>query len=100
MSDPAPKSRYGRLGVDVGLFGRWSRLFWGILILAPLTIATLQDFADGGVSSAFYVQTALYFIAILAAYTVVYWFLGERLFARANPWINTAILVGPAVVVA
>lgn len=100
MSDPTEKSRYGRLGVDVGLFGRWSRLFWGILILAPLTIATLQDFTEGDVSSAFFVQTALYFIAIPAAYTVVYWFLGERLFARANPWINTAILVGPAIVVA
>lgn len=100
MSEQAEKSRYGKLGVDVGIFGRWSRLFWGILILAPLTIATLQDIADGGVSSSFYVQTALYFAGILVAYTAVYWFLGERLFARANPWINTVILVGPAIVVA
>lgn len=38
-------------------------------------------------------------MGIAAAYLAVYGWLGERLFARANPWLNTLILVGPALVV-
>lgn len=48
----------------------------------------------------FYGLAALYFIAIGAAYVSVYWSLGERIFAGANPWLNTAVFVGPALVAA
>ena len=93
-------SRYGVLGLDVGRFGRWSRLFWGLLILLPLALQTVQDLRSDGFSPAFYGQTFLYLLLIAAAYTLVYWFLGERLFARANPWVNTVILVVPAFLLA
>jgi len=39
-------------------------------------------------------------VVITVAYTTVYLYLGERLFATANPWLDTAILVGPAFVTA
>jgi len=94
------KSRYGQLGLDVGWFGRWSRLGWGIIILLPLALSIVQDIADSGLSLVFYGQTVFYFVLIVLAYTAVYWFLGERLFAKANPWLNTAILVIPAFLLA
>lgn len=96
----APRSRYGTLGLDVGWFGRWSRLVWGLLILVPTALALIRDFNDSGISLRFAGLTIFYFITIAVAYTAVYWFLGERLFATANPWINTAILVIPAFVIA
>jgi len=49
------------------------------------------------ISLSFYGQAALYLIGIAVTYSVVYYLLGERLFAKANPWINTLILVGPAI---
>lgn len=94
------KSKYGQLGLDVGRFGRWSRLGWGLLILVPTALALVQDYNDSGISLRFAGFTVFYFVVITVAYTVVYWLLGERLFATANPWLNTAILVGPAFVLA
>jgi hypothetical protein len=40
----ATRSRYGTLGLDVCWFGRWSRLVWGLLILAPTALALIQDY--------------------------------------------------------
>ncbi len=92
------KSRYGTLGLDVGWFGRWSRLVWGLFFLAPIVIALIQAFNESRISLQFAGFTVFYLMVITVAYTTVYWFLGERLFATANPWINTVILVGPAFV--
>lgn len=50
-------------------------------------------------SVGFYGATALYFIATFGVYLAAHYFLGERLFARTNPWVATGILVGPVVVV-
>ena len=35
--------RFGRLGLDVGVFGRWSRLIWGVAILLPLAFGAVRD---------------------------------------------------------
>lgn len=96
MTSKEQQSTYGVLGLDVGWFGRWSRLAWGLLILVPTAFALLQDFTSSGISLAFVGLTLFWFIFIVAAYSFVYWVLGERLFATVNPWINTAILVIPA----
>jgi len=93
-------SKYGTVGLDVGGVGRWSRLIFGLLILLPLAASIIQDFSQRSLSFAFYGLTALYFIIIVVGYSGGYWFLGERLFAQANPWLNTLILVGPAFVIA
>ena len=92
--------KFGKLGLDVGMFGRWSRLLWGIAILLPLAIGAVQDIQGSGSSLSFYGLAGVYFLGIGAAYVLVYWSLGERIFARANPWFNTAVFVGPAFVAA
>lgn len=94
------KSKYGTLGLDVGTFGRWSRLVWGLLILTPITIDLLLNFSPTEGSIRFYGFFLIYFASILVAYSLVYWFLGERFLVRANPWVNTVLFVGPALLVA
>ena len=91
-------ANFGRVGLDVGFFGRWSRLGFGVLILLPI-LTDLPKQVEIGLSPTFYGQAALYLAVIVIAYTAVYFLLGERFFARANPWINTLILVGPAIVI-
>lgn len=95
MTEQASRSRFGTLGLDVGVFGRWSRLAWGLLLLTPIVfdVATRSDLLSSG---KFYLQAVLYLVGITAAYLFVYWAFGERFFASANPWVNSAIFVGPA----
>jgi len=88
-------AKYGTVGLDVGWFGRWSRLAWGLLILVPVVIEIANDIGSV-IPLTFYGRAALYLIGITLAYAAVYYLLGERLFAKANPWINTFILVAPA----
>ena len=92
--------KFGKLGLDVGLFGRWSRLLWGVAILLPLAVGAFWDLQDSGSSLTFYRLAGGYFLGIGAAYVGVYWALGERIFAKTNAWVNTAVFVGPAFVVA
>ena len=99
MREPHSTRPNFTIGLDVGGFGRWSRLVWGALILLTFGMAIFQG-AQGSVQTySFYGATILYLIGIAAAYVAVYWILGERLFARSNPWINSAILVLPAALV-
>ncbi len=90
---------FGKLGLDVGIFGRWSRLLWGAAILLPLAFGAVGDLQSSGTSLSFYGLAGVYVVGISAAYVAVYWAFGERIFARANPWVNTAVFVGPAFVV-
>ncbi len=92
--------KFGKLGLDVGIFGRWSRLLWGAAILIPLAFGAVGDLQSSGTSLSFYGLAGVYVVGISAAYVAVYWAFGERIFARANPWVNTAVGVGPAFVVA
>ena len=92
-------SRFGKLGLDVGLVGRWSRFVYGLFILIPLVVDIADDFNFSSASLAFYGRVILYFLFILAVYSAVYWLLGERLLAWANPWIGTVIFVGPALII-
>ncbi len=97
MTEQAGSSAFGTLGLDVGVFARWSRLVWGLLLLIPIVYAVItSDLLD---SRAFYLQAVVYLVGITAAYLLVYWAFGERFFATANPWVNTAIFVGPAFMV-
>ena len=91
-------SQFEKIGLDVGFVGRWSRLVWGVLILVPVATEVANDFGSV-IPLAFYGRASLYLIGITLAYAAVYYLLGERLFAKANPWINTLILVAPAFIV-
>ena len=92
--------RFGKLGLDVGVFSRWSRLLWGVAILLPLAFGVVGDIQGSASSPWFYGLAGVYFIGIGAGHVAVYWALGERFFAKTNPWVNTAVFVGPAFVVA
>ena len=80
------------LGLNAGFFGRWLRLILGGAL--PL-ITIVRALILGRASFEFLGVAALYFIAVFAVYLAAHYFLGERLFARVNPWIGTLILVGP-----
>lgn len=94
-----PKSKFGTLGLDVGVLGRWSRLISGLLILIPLVVNVGLSFSPSVSSIRFYGLFLVYFIAILVVYSLAYRFLGERFLARVNPWVTTVIFVGPAILV-
>ncbi len=96
----AADSKFGTLGLDVGFVGRWSRLILGFLFVGPVAVQIANDLRTSGGDLSPYVPTVAYLAGIVAAYVAVYWVLGERLFARGFVWTNTAILVGPAAVVA
>ena len=98
MSDNKTNPANFTVGLDVGSVGRWSRLVWGVLILLASVSAIFQGSQGAGLNPTFYGIALLYFIGITAGYVAAYWLLGERLLAQGNPWINTLILVGPAVV--
>ncbi len=91
-------SPFKTVGLDVGAIGRWSRLGMGAIILAPIVEQLLRDDSARG-SANLYGEAILYLVGIVVSYVAVYYFLGEKLFAWANPWINTLILVGPAIVI-
>jgi hypothetical protein len=93
-------SAYGTVGYDLGRVGRWVRLGYGLLIAAGTAASTIVGLDEAGNPAAFLVQAVAYLAAITVAYLAAYWLLGERLFARANPWLNTLILVGPALLIA
>jgi len=91
-------SRYGKVGLNVGPFGRWSRLVYAILILTPITIQLIQDLSNFR-SISLYGFALLYFVFITLIYTLVYILFGN-FFSKANPWINTLIFVGPPILIA
>ena len=88
------KSNYGVLGLDLGVVGRLLRLLVGVAITAQITysLATVTP------SAAFLGMAFTYFAAVLIAYTTAHWILGERILSRSNPWVGTAIILGPVLV--
>lgn len=93
-------SRYGTIGYDLGRVGRWARVGSGLLIAAGAAASTVIGLDEVAEPGAFLLQMLVYLAAITVAYLLAYLLLGERLFARANPWLNTLILVGPALLIA
>ena len=84
------------LGRDAGFFGRWMRLIFGVAV--PMYVL-VRDLWGKPLAYAFYLEIFLWFGVVFAVYLAAHYFLGERLFARVNPWISTAILVGPVILV-
>ncbi|HEX9595849.1 MAG TPA: DUF6410 domain-containing protein [Anaerolineales bacterium] len=84
------------LGLNAGVVGRWVRLVVGALL--PLA-GIGYELARQPPSPRFYGATALCFIIVFGVYLAAHYFLGERLFARTNPWVATSLLVGPVVLV-
>ena len=87
-------SRYGKIGRDVGIVGRWIRLVLGIM----LTFTVLYDFLGGNHthSTRTNVLVVLFFVGFVLAYYGIYLLVAERLNGK-SPWIATIIFVLPAI---
>jgi hypothetical protein len=86
------------IGRDVGVFGRWFRLIVGLyftflILLDPLVIDPVPSVQ----AISFLGNVGLYFVLILAVYLLAFYFLGERVLAKMNPWFGTIIFLGPLV---
>ena len=75
------------IGYHIGPFGRWARLIFAIYYLVffvvnPLVLNSqpLNDFLP------FAGEIALWVLAIATIYFVAFYFLGELLLAKMNPW--------------
>lgn len=89
------------IGLEVGVFGRWMRLIVGLYTAALIAIVPLIDHPVPAREAArFLGELAVYAILIAAVYLFAYYFLGERLLARANPWIGTFVVLAPVYVIA
>lgn len=88
-------SKFGAIGLDLGLFGRIARLLLGTAMIA----GTLSDLAAPNPSATFLAEAAGYFVVSLVAYTVAFYALRGRILSRENPWIGTAIVLTPVLVV-
>ena len=86
-------SKYGQVGRDVGIVGRWFRLVAGIVIM----FAVFWDFFGGDHTHSLRtnVLTALFFVGFVFAYQAVYLLVAERVRDK-SPWIATIIFVFPA----
>lgn len=81
------------IGYDLGTVGAWVRIVIGVIASLALLVIDISD-AD----TRFLVETALWFVGVLAAYTLVYVSLSRRILGRLNPWISTVIFYGPVLV--
>jgi hypothetical protein len=99
------KEKKFTVGYDVRIVGRLVRLIGGLipLILILMDLRTLDNPTPGMTQLSLLRDTGLYLIAVVAAYTVGFYLLSDRvlnLLGRVNPWIPTAIFVGPPILVA
>lgn len=87
-------SKYGQVGWDVGVVGRWSRLVTGLLIM----FVVFFDFLGGTHEHSLRtnVLTAVFFIGFVLAYLGVYLLTVDRV-ENMSPWIPTIIFVLPAI---
>jgi hypothetical protein len=93
------------IGYDVRIVGRLVRLVGGLipLILIVMDITILDNPIPKITPIILLRDTVFYLIAVGAAYAVLYYILSDRFLdwlGRVNPWIPTAILVGPPLIVA
>ncbi len=88
-------SKYGTLGLNIGVAGIASRVLLAAFYLISIPLSILTSGLSLSSLSLFLVFVGVSFAGIAAAYTATYYLLGSRL-GRWNPWVNTAIFVGPA----
>ena len=88
------ENSYGKIGREVGFVGRWCRLIGGGALTGYVVLQAARTGSAGDVA-----ELALYFAATLGAYTAAEYFLGKRVLSKANPWLGTAILLGPLAII-
>ncbi len=91
----AAASKVGAIGLDLGQVGRIARLLLGTAMVAGI----LYDLAMSNPPAMFLAEAASYFVLSLVAYAVTFYALRDRIFSRKNPWVGTAIILTPVLVV-
>ena len=86
-------SKYGQVGWDVGVVGRWFRLVMGVLMMSLFVF----DFVDGSHTHSLRsnVLTGLFFVGFVVVYFLAYVLVIEKVKNR-SPWIPTVLFVFPA----
>src|SRR5688572_8023648 len=90
------------IGYDVRIVGRLARLLGGMIpLLLLLTDIIIPDSPIPKVDPLILLRdTGLYLVVVAIAYAALYYLLSDRFLdwlGRVNPWIPTAILVGPPI---
>ena len=98
MSQVIARKPYGRLGLDVGFVGRWTRLIVGIFLTGYTVLKVTGLKVTGAYSVGEGIELVIYTIAVLTLYSAAHFTLGERILNKLNPWVGTTILLGPLVV--
>lgn len=98
------KEKNFTIGHDVRIVGRLARLLGGMIpLMLILTDIIIPDNPIPKVAPLILLRdTGLYLVAIAVAYAALYYLLSDRFLdwlGRVNPWIPTAILVGPPIAV-
>lgn len=84
------------VGYHLGSIGTWLRLVLGVLL--PLGYLG-AELTGEEVTANHLIEVAGWLAAVFAVYFTAHWLLGERFFAKVNPWVSTVILYGPVFVV-
>ena len=93
------------IGYDVRIVGRLVRFMVGLIpLLLILGDIFILDTPNPEIQPIILLRdTGLYLFAVVATYTIGFYLLSDRalnLLGRVNPWIPTAIFVGPPILVA
>lgn len=94
MSDTIEVQPNGRLGLDVGMAGRWLRLVCGTCLIGFVAFQVIQIYSIGLV-----IELVLYTIAVLTVYSLAHYYLGEIILNKLNAWVGTTLLLGPLVAI-
>ena len=99
------KEKKFTIGYDVRIVGRLARLVGGLipLILILMDIVILDNPIPEVAPLILLRDTVQYMIAVAVVYAALYYLLSDRFLnwlSRVNPWISTAIFVGPPIAVA
>lgn len=87
------------LGYHLGSVGKWLRLLLGVVSSGVfLADGLAEDLTHDGTSVI--AQVSGWFLAVLGAYTLAFWWLGPRVLARRSPWVGTVLLYGPILALA
>lgn len=86
-------SKYGQVGWDVGIVGRWSRLVIAVLVTSLVVSDLVGGFHTHSLRTN--VLTGLFFVGFVLVYFAAYLLVIERVKDK-SPWIPTMIFVFPA----
>jgi len=85
---------YGKVGVNVGSVGRWTRFVLGILVIVIVAMDFYSVTHTHDMAS--YLMMVLSFVAILGVYTLGHVLIGDKL-AGKSAWWGTIIFVVPVI---